>query len=66
MSLETTFKTIGTSIKSNLESRGIIVSSGSGFKTILLKIFDLIDTKANTNHNHSKSNINDYTRIVKL
>lgn len=45
MSLETIFKNIGANIKTNLENRGITVANNSGFKTILLKIFNLIDTK---------------------
>lgn len=43
-SLETIFRDIGAGLKEGLESRGITVGD-SGFKTTLLKILNLIDSK---------------------
>lgn len=46
-SLENIFKDIGNGIKTELINREITLR-GSGFKTTLLTIFDLIDTKQDT------------------
>lgn len=46
MSLKDIFKNIGDSMKINLNERNIDVSSSAGFKTIINKMFDLIDEKA--------------------
>lgn len=63
-SLEQIFKGLGNSIKNNLTNRDITVSETAGFKTIMNKIFDLIDTKVDAESGKGLST-NDYTTSEK-
>ena len=46
-SLKNIFQSLGNAIKNRLTTEGITIPTDAGFKTIMLGIIDLIDTKAN-------------------